>query len=95
MANFDKPIQNYTEEELLDRTNNWDPRYGIIASYELLRRLAVKNEQSSKKFARGSLLVSLVAIVISLVLGTIQMLNTQDVRIKNVPLPVEIINSNT
>lgn len=67
MANFDKPIQDYTEEELLDRINHWDPRFGIIASYELMRRLSIKNARSSKVYALCSLTLAIIAIIITLI----------------------------
>ena len=76
IQNFEKPIQDFTDEELLNRINHWDPRFGMIASYELLRRLAIKNSESSEKFARWSLIVAIVAVIISLASSLIQILLT-------------------
>ena len=72
MANFDKPLQTYTEEELFQRMDIWDPKYGALAAHELQRRLAVENSQSSKRYARWSLIIATVAIVISFVSSAIQ-----------------------
>jgi len=72
MANFEKPLSSFTEAELQERINQWEPRFGVLASYELLRRLAKSNEQSSKRFARWSLFLAVVAIVISLFTSLVQ-----------------------
>lgn len=76
MANFDKSLPDYTEEELYQRLDNWDPRYGALASHELLRRQIVKltsaidifndsSDKSSKKLV--GLTWTLVAFTIVLV----------------------------
>ena len=44
----------------------------MLGSYELLRRLALENDKSSKRYADWSLKISIVAIVLSLVASTIQ-----------------------
>lgn len=72
MANFEKSLSEYTEKELHDRINQWDPRFGVLASYELLRRLAVKNNESSKRFGHWSLVISVTAILVSLVTSLVQ-----------------------
>jgi len=72
MANFDKPLPSYTEEELFQRMDNWDPKYGALAAHELQRRLAVENSKSSKRYARWSLVVAIAAIVVSLTASAIQ-----------------------
>ncbi|MGC9602209.1 MAG: hypothetical protein ABSE76_00480 [Minisyncoccia bacterium] len=72
MANFDKPLPSYTEEELFQRMDNWDPRYGALAAHELQRRLAVENSASSKRYARWSLGIAIVAILLSLMASGIQ-----------------------
>src|SRR3990167_801738 len=38
MQNFEKPLQDFTEDELQQRINQWDPRFGALALYELQRR---------------------------------------------------------
>jgi len=43
MANFEKPLNEFTDEELQQRINQWDPRYGALSQYELQRRLQEKN----------------------------------------------------
>jgi hypothetical protein len=43
MANFEKPLHDFTEDELQQRINQWDPRFGALALYELQRRLQEKN----------------------------------------------------
>ncbi len=45
MANFEKPLHEFTEEELQQRINQWDPRFGALALYELQRRLQKKNTE--------------------------------------------------
>lgn len=90
MKNFEKPLKDFTEEELLARIDQWDPKYGVLGSYELLRRLALENSRSSKRFAKWSLGIAVVAILISISMGVIQTLKTQDVRITNEPLKTEV-----
>lgn len=65
--NFGKPLQEHSEEELFRLINNSDPRFGILAQYELMKRLSLEDSKSSKRFARWSLTVAIVAIVVSLV----------------------------
>jgi len=72
MANFDKRLPDYTEEELQQRLDNWDPRFGALASFELIRRVMVENSKSSKRFAGWSLFISIVAIAISIFIGSVQ-----------------------
>lgn len=67
MSNFSKPLNELTEKEILDGLNHWPPSYGALGSYELLRRLAVKNEGSSKRFARWSIILTIAALILSLV----------------------------
>ena len=70
--NFEKPLQDFSEEELLEKIDRWDPRFGMLASYELLRRLALRNEKSSKTFAKWSLFIAVVAIILSLSTSIVQ-----------------------
>ncbi len=43
MKNFEKPLNEFTEEELQQRVNQWDPRFGALALYELQRRQQKEN----------------------------------------------------
>lgn len=43
MQNFEKPLHEFTEKELQQRINQWDPRFGVLAQYELQRRQQEKN----------------------------------------------------
>lgn len=70
--NFEKSLPEFTEAELHQKINQTDPRFGILASYELLRRLALKNDESSRRFARWSLIIAVAAIVISLLTSLVQ-----------------------
>lgn len=63
---YEKPIQELSEEWLFNSINNHDPRYGNLAQYELLRRLALENSKSSKRFAAWSLTIAIIAIIISI-----------------------------
>lgn len=75
--NFDKDPRQYTEEEIFDRIKQYPPQFGVLLSYELIRRIEVENAKSSEKFARGSMYLSLTAILVSFIIGTIQIyLNT-------------------
>lgn len=48
VQNFEKPLHEFTEEELQQRVNNWDPRFGALALHELQRRQQkVNTEQVS------------------------------------------------
>lgn len=38
MRNFEKPLNEFTENELQQKVNQWDPRFGALALYELQRR---------------------------------------------------------
>ena len=70
--NFGKPLQEISEQELFNLINNSDPRFGNLAQYELMRRLSLKNEESSKRFAFWSLFISVVALFVSLSTSLIQ-----------------------
>ena len=70
--NFGKDIRELTEDELFRHVNNTDPKFGNVCQYELLRRLAIKNEKSAETYAGSSFYLSLVAIIISLGIGTVQ-----------------------
>jgi len=95
MANFPKPLQDLSEEDLLDGINNhWSPNFGVLGSYELLRRLALQNSKSSRRFAWWSLWIAIVAIIISIILGFLQLSYIQKVRVINDPLQVDIVNQN-
>ena len=74
MSNFEKPLKDFTDEELQNKIDTWDPRFGALGSYELLRRLSVENSVSSKRYARWSLVISIAAIVVSIVLASVQIL---------------------
>ena len=43
MKNFEKPLHEFTDEELQQRVNQWDPRFGALALYELQRRQQKEN----------------------------------------------------
>lgn len=43
MANFEKPLHEFSGAELQQRINQWDPRYGALAQDELQRRQQEKN----------------------------------------------------
>lgn len=43
MSNFEKPLKDFTEEELQQKVNQVDPKYAALAQYELQRRLQEKN----------------------------------------------------
>jgi hypothetical protein len=45
MTNFEKPLHEFTEEELQQKINQWDPRYGTLAVQELQRRQQEKNTE--------------------------------------------------
>ena len=49
MANFDKPLPTYTEEELFQRMDNWDPKYGALAAHELQRLQRVASEADARR----------------------------------------------
>jgi hypothetical protein len=70
--NFEKPLPDFSEEELQQRINQVDPRFGVLLSYELLRRLAIKNEESSERFSEASFYLAIVAILVSLGIGAVQ-----------------------
>jgi hypothetical protein len=72
MANFGKPLPEFSHDELLDGLNNWNPQFGALAALELQRRIAVENSSSSKRFARWSLILSVVAVLISFCFGGVQ-----------------------
>jgi hypothetical protein len=72
MTNFEKPLHEFTVKELLDRVNQWDPKFGALAYYELHRRLSVENASSSRRFAHWSLAISVVAILITIGIGGMQ-----------------------
>lgn len=72
VKNFEKSLQEFTEKELQERINQWDPKFGVLASYELLRRLALENSQSSKRYAKWSLVIAIVAIVLSFSASIVQ-----------------------
>lgn len=75
MSNFGKSLRDHTEEEIQNGIDNiWPPNYGVLGSYELMRRLTVENSKSSQRYARWSLGISIVAIVISIALATVQVL---------------------
>ena len=38
MINFEKPLHEFTEEELQNRINSWNPRFGALGLHELQRR---------------------------------------------------------
>lgn len=72
MAFFEKPIVEFTDQELLDRQNNIHPEYAALLSLEFQRRLVKENVESSKRFARWSLGLAIVAVLISFAIGAIQ-----------------------
>jgi len=45
MQNFEKPLNEFTEDELQKNVNRWSPQYGALALYELQRRSQEKNNQ--------------------------------------------------
>ena len=90
---FEKSPIEFTEQELQERINQVDPKYGAILSYELIRRLTVENSKSSKRFAGWSLGIAILAIIISIVLGISQMFKIQNVQVINEPLYTETINA--
>ncbi len=63
--NFGKDIRELADDELFRHINNAQPDFAALCEYELLRRLAIKNEESSKRFAWWSLSISVVAILIA------------------------------
>ncbi len=71
-TNFGKDVRKLNEEELFQIINNSDPSFGVLSQYELLRRLALKNEESSERFAKSSLYLAIVAIIVSIGIGTVQ-----------------------
>ncbi len=70
--NFGKPIQNLTETELLEYINISDPSHGVLASYELLRRISLEDSRSSKRFAVYSLTIAIIAIILSITASGVQ-----------------------
>ena len=72
MGNFEKPLHKFTDVELLEKINQWEPKFGLLAGYELQRRIAVENTKSSKRIARWSFIISVVAILISFAIGGVQ-----------------------
>ncbi len=44
MPNFEKPLQDFSDEELQQKVNQWDPRFGTLALSELQRRQQKKND---------------------------------------------------
>lgn len=49
MQNFEKPLNEFSEEELNNNVNKWDPRFGALALQELQRR---QQEKNSKQISR-------------------------------------------
>ena len=59
MKNFEKPLQEFSGQELFDRINQWDPKFGILAysegltetlkypSLKIRTRKEVKNEHTA------------------------------------------------
>lgn len=93
MANFPKPLQELSDEEIFDGINNhWSPDFGILGSYELLRRLTLQNSESSKRFAWWSLGLSIVAIFIAIILGFLQMSAVQNVNVIDDPSIINVID---
>jgi hypothetical protein len=72
IKNFEKSLQDFTEKELLENVDKWDPKFGTLAYYELLRRLSVEDSLSSKRYAKWSLVISVTAILLSLLTSTVQ-----------------------
>ena len=70
--NFGKDIRNMNENELFFHINNHDPKFGSVCQYELMRRLAIRNEESSKKYNLGSAYLSITALLVSLGIGAVQ-----------------------
>lgn len=52
MPNFEKPLQQFTEEELQQRVNQWDPKFGALGLYELQRRQQEKNSTQISELIR-------------------------------------------
>lgn len=90
---FGKPLKEHSEEELEKLVNNSNPEYGILALYELMRRLSLEDSRTSKRFAKWSLGIAIVAIVISIALGVVQILKIQEVKITNGTIKNEVTNS--
>lgn len=61
-----------TEDELFHHINNSDPKFGSLCEYELMRRLSIKNMESSERFSHSSLYIAIVAILVSLAIGATQ-----------------------
>lgn len=70
--NFGKDIRNMNDDELFFHINNHDPKFGSVCQYELMRRLSMRSEKSSEKFANASFYLSVAAILISLGIGAVQ-----------------------
>lgn len=45
MQNFEKPLHEFTDNELQQRVNQWNPRFGALALYELQRRQQKQNSE--------------------------------------------------
>lgn len=73
MTNFEKPLHEFSEKELQDKVDQWDPRFGTLALLELQRRTAVRMEESSELYARSSGKLARTAISVSLILGVVQL----------------------
>lgn len=52
MTNFEKPLNEFTEEELQNRVNTWAPQYGALALYELQRRQQKENTTQIKNLGK-------------------------------------------
>jgi hypothetical protein len=50
MSNFSPKLEDTTDQELKHSINEFDPRYGSLASDELTRRALLKLQQSIEKF---------------------------------------------
>ena len=70
--NFGKPLHDLPEEELIRLINNSQPEFGMLAQYELSRRLSVEDSKTSKRYAIWSLILSVTAILISIAIGIVQ-----------------------
>ena len=78
MSNFSPKIEEATEDQLKNWTNETDPRYGFLASNELMRRSVKKlhetiqtfNEQSSKQTSKMIWLTwGIVGLTVIMVIG--------------------------
>lgn len=92
--NFSKNLRDFSEEELWNGINTWEPRFGALALYELQRRLATESDKSSKRFAKWSLIVAIVAIILSLTTSIVQITiskncSTKTLTPQKVPVPTQ------